>query len=79
MMGMDNNKNLLYLIDFGLAILFIDSKDGTHIKESNTGLFSGTAHYATLNAMRGVKQGRRDDMESIGYLLVYLLKGKLPW
>lgn len=68
----------LYCIDFGLARPFLD-KSGEHIPFSTQRKFCGTARYASIAAHKNEEQGRKDDLESIGYILVYLYKGKLPW
>lgn len=73
-----NNSQKLYCIDFGLAKKYIN-KNKEHIEFKENGKFCGTARYASLAAHRGQEQSRKDDLESIGYLLVYLFKGKLPW
>ena len=73
-----NNLKKLYCIDFGIAKRYI-LKDGSHIKFSNTRKFCGTARYASIAAHSSFEQGRKDDLESLGYILVYLFKGKLPW
>ncbi|KAK8888969.1 hypothetical protein M9Y10_033710 [Tritrichomonas musculus] len=74
-----NNSNKLYIIDFGLAKQYRDPNTLKHIDYEDNKSLTGTARYASVNAMRGVEQSRRDDMESLGYVFVYLLKGKLPW
>jgi serine/threonine protein kinase len=76
--GMNHENNLMNLIDFGLARLY-KNMQGLHIvmKEGN-GLI-GTARYASINAHIGRELSRRDDLESIGYTLIYFIKGKLPW
>lgn len=73
------NSNKLYIIDFGLAKKYRDSNTMKHIDYEDSKSLTGTARYASVNAMRGVEQSRRDDMESLGYVFVYLQKGKLPW
>lgn len=67
----------LKLIDFGLAKSYI--RDGEHIKCGRKTSLTGTARYASINVHKYIEPSRRDDMESIGYILVYLCKGKLPW
>jgi len=73
------DQSIIYLIDFGLSKKYRTSKTGKHIKFSLTGKFTGTVRFASINALRGVEQSRRDDLESIGYMIIYFMKGKLPW
>ena len=68
----------LYLIDFGLARSYKDSS-GKHIPCIEKKGLVGTARYASVNSHLGLEQSRRDDLESIAYTVIYLLKGKLPW
>ena len=79
MMGKGKNANKLYIIDFGLSKKFRDPKTHQHIKYCENKDLTGTARYASVNALSGVEQSRRDDMEAIGYTLIYLLRGNLPW
>ena len=68
----------VYLIDFGLSKPYLDSK-GEHVPfEKNRG-FVGTRRYASKYAHKGYLQSRRDDLEAIGYLTIFLIKGSLPW
>ena len=75
-----SEEDTLFMIDLGLARPYRDQVTGFHIahKVMQRGLV-GTARYASINAHHGAEQSRRDDLESAGYVLVYFLKGKLPW
>lgn len=73
-----NNEQRIYCIDFGLAKRWT-KKTGQHIDYKVFDRFCGTARYASSNAHKGIEQSRRDDLESIGYIMVYLLTKKLPW
>ena len=73
------DQSIIYLIDFGLSQIYRSSKTGKHRKYAFTGGFSGTVRFASINALIGKQQSRRDDLESIGYMIIYFMKGKLPW
>jgi len=73
------DQSIIYLIDFGLSKKYRSSKTGKHRKFSLTGKFIGTLRFASINALRGAEQSRRDDLESIGYMIIYFMKGRLPW
>ena len=78
-MGRGEKSKYLYLLDFGLAKKYRSSTTLKHypmIKKKN---LTGTARYASINALNGLTQSRRDDLESVGYVLLYFLRGKLPW
>ena len=74
-----SDNDVLYLIDFGLCRKYRSSKTGQHIPPKNLGKFTGTSRYASVYAMAGNEQSRRDDIESIGYMIIYFMKKKLPW
>jgi len=73
------NNSIIYLIDFGMSRKYKSSRTGKHLKYSLTGKLFGTFRYLSYNASRGVEQSRRDDLESVGYMLVNLRNGTLPW
>lgn len=74
-----NYSNKINIIDFGLSKRYRDAKSGAHVPYKKKKTMTGTARYASLSAMVGYEQSRRDDMESLGYVFIYLLKGRLPW
>jgi len=73
------NDSLIYMVDFGLSIKYRSSRTGKHINFSKNKIFQGTFNYSSVNLMGGIQPSRRDDLISIGYMLIYLIKGKLPW
>lgn len=73
------DKSIIYIIDFGLSKKYRSSRTGKHISFSKNNKFYGTMNFSSINAMKGYQMSRRDDMISIGYMLIYLINGKLPW
>jgi serine/threonine protein kinase len=78
LMGL-NNSNLIYIIDFGLCKRYRSSKTGKHILPKNIGTITGALKYISTNVLKGNQSSRRDDLISLGYMLIYLLKKELPW
>lgn len=79
LLGLGKKSHIVHIIDFGLAKRYRDSKTHQHIQYKENKNLTGTARYASVNAHLGIEQSRRDDLESIGYVLVYLANGSLPW
>lgn len=77
MWGVKEKQHHLYLIDYGLSKRYFEG--GKHIAMRQKLSLTGTARYASINAHRGLEQSRRDDIEAIGHMLLYFLRGALPW
>ena len=77
-MGLTNSK-YVYLVDFGLARKYRSSSTLIHYPLNKKKKLIGTPRYASINALKGLEQSRRDDLESLSYILIFLLKGELPW
>lgn len=80
LIGTGKKAGLIYIIDFGLAKRYEDPKTGNHISFKTNKGATGTLRYSSLGASMGYEQGRKDDLESVAYMLAYFIRGgRLPW
>ena len=78
-MGINKDNANLFLLDFGLAKKYRSSKTLEQYPYIKKKKLTGTARYASIHALEEMEQSRRDDLESVGYVLMYFLRGNLPW
>ena len=74
-----NDPEVIYLIDFGLSRKYKSSRTGKHIQYKNIKLCYGSLRFLSINGNKGYEQSRRDDLESLGYMLIFLSTGNIPW
>ena len=78
-LGLGDKSSSIYILDFGLSMLYINPLKGNHIPYNIGKSLTGTARYASISSHLGYEQSRRDDLECIFYVTLYFLRGSLPW
>lgn len=79
LLGIHENSNQLFLIDFGIAKCYLDPSTEEHIPYQVGKEFLGSSQFVSINTHMGLEQSRRDDLEALGYVMIFLMKGTLPW
>ncbi|KAG1861239.1 casein kinase I delta isoform [Suillus subluteus] len=79
LVGLGNLRHTAYIIDFGITKTYWNTKTSDHVPFRHGRSLSGTPAFASINNHLGVEPGRRDDLESLTYMLIYFLRGSLPW
>ena len=79
LMGLNKKNADLYLLDFGLSKKYRSPRTLVQYPYIKKNKLTGTARYASIHALEEMEQSRRDDMESIGYVIMFFLRGQLPW
>ena len=78
LIGLGKRTSIIHIIDFDFSKKYT-KKSGGHVEYRKDRNFTGSYRYSSIRNHKGIEQSRRDDLESIGYMLIYFLKGKLPW
>ena len=79
LIGVGPRSHRIHVIDFGLSYQYRDPETNIHIPYRDNLPLIGTARYASVNAHNGIEHSRRDDIESLAYILIYFMHGCLPW
>jgi len=78
-MGLGKDSKKVFIVDFGLSKRYRDTGTKLLVPYREATSLVGTIRYSSINSHLGIAQSRRDDLESIMYVLIYFIKGELPW